>query len=67
MAAVSVLPLTVSLPVCRYLQSVIAHPFAGPLAGLAAGGILYGIFLLLLAKVLKLSEAQAVLKRLLKR
>ena len=37
------------------------------IAGLAAGGIFYGIFLLLLAKVLKLSEAQAVLKRLLKR
>ena len=67
MAAAAILPLAASIPVCRYLQSVIAHPFAGPLAGLAAAGILYGIFLLLLAKVLKLSEAQAVLKRLLKR
>ena len=67
MAAAAVLPLAASIPVCRYLQSVIAHPFTGPLAGLAAAGILYGIFLLLLAKVLKLSEAQAVLKRLLKR
>lgn len=67
MAVASLLPLVVSIPVCRYLQGAISHPFTGSLSGLAAAGIFYGIFLLLLAKVLKLSEAQAVLKRLLKR
>ncbi|MBO5959195.1 MAG: polysaccharide biosynthesis protein, partial [Lentisphaeria bacterium] len=67
MAAASLLPLAAAVPVFRFLKNLCPGIFWSDLTGLAAAGIFYGILLLVLAKVLKLSEAQNVLKKLLRR